>query len=203
MALRLYHEKQQGTLCAVHATNNLLGAAVFTREDFVRLKESIPEEPAPLCGVCLRGCPQCCCRRCRTDEGNFGVNVIMMALSGKNITLQYWDARDTNVDGIMEMLEKDECVGALLHTTADSHSCTVAALIRCIACCFGKNGHWSALRADVGSDLFLLDSKLAAPKRYKKDRAKAMLAVQLKVNTTIILASKEVAPKARAKSEER
>ena len=127
----------------------------------------------------------------------------MMALSGKNITLQYWDARDTNVDGIMEMLEKDECVGALLHTTADSHSCTVAALIRCIACCFGKNGHWSALRADVGSDLFLLDSKLAAPKRYKKDRAKAMLAVQLKVNTTIILASKEVAPKARAKSEER
>ena len=122
-----YHERQQGTLCAVHAANNLLQRAAFSQDDFVRLQKLVPAEAPPLCAGCLRCCPRCCCRRCRTGEGNFDANVLMMALGEKRIALQYWDARNADIDALIGMLGAEECVGALLHTTAANHDCLVAA----------------------------------------------------------------------------
>ena len=43
-----YHERQQGTLCAVHAANNLLQRAAFCQDDFVRLQKLVPAEAPPL-----------------------------------------------------------------------------------------------------------------------------------------------------------
>ena len=41
----LYHERQQGALCAVHAANNLLQRAAFTRGDFARLQRRVQGTP--------------------------------------------------------------------------------------------------------------------------------------------------------------
>jgi hypothetical protein len=196
----LYHERQQGALCAVHAANNLLQRAAFTRGDFARLQRRVPAEAAPACGGCLRCCPErWCCRRCRVGEdfGNFDANVLLMALGEKRTALQHWDARKTDVDQLLGRLEAETCTGALLHTTAASHGCLVAAGMRCLARCFGQNGHWLALlrRTPQGTgeeQVFVvdLDSKLAAPKAYTKQGARALLARHLRVNTTILLASR-------------
>lgn len=203
----LYHERQQGALCALHAANNLLQRAAFTLGDFARLQRRVPAE-ASLCAGCLRCCPErWCCRRCRVGGkfGNFDANVLLMALGEKRTALQYWDARKTDVDQLIGRLEEETCTGALLHTKAASHGCLVAAGMRCLARCFGENGHWIALlrpppsTGDGTGDghageerVFVvdLDSKLAAPKAYTKQAARALLARHLRVNTTILFASR-------------
>ena len=39
--VNIYHEKQIGSLCAIHAANNLLGKQQFTEEDFIAIQNEL------------------------------------------------------------------------------------------------------------------------------------------------------------------
>ena len=194
----LYHEKQAGSLCAVHATNNLLGARRFTQADFTRMQDAVPDDgPQGWCQKCcftlLNICPHCCCQRCRTKGGNFDANVIMMALLEEKIEIQFWDRRNNNVEQLLRELDSQECVGALLNTSAESHSIFVAMIIKCLAFCFGKNGHWIALRkltSGSGNKYLDLDSKRTSPQTYNIQNIQNFLTSHLRANTSILLAKR-------------
>ena len=140
--MAIYHERQTGSLCAIHACNNLLGAEVFTHEKFktVKAELDIPDESGR-CGPCVRRLPTCCCRHCRQEgEGNFDANVITMSLADKGVELMFWDERNEDASAVLAALKSEQCIGALINTQAGSHNCAVATVIRLLAVCFGKNG---------------------------------------------------------------
>ena len=199
----LYHEGQVGNQCAVHAANNLLGRAAFTGADF-RAKQialAIPDEaPQGRCQRCctawLRRAPACCCRRCRTTGGNYDANVMSCILDEAGVELQ-WVRPGSDPDALVARLrDEPHCLGLLLNTQASSHNCLVAAVINCVACCFGTNGHWVAVRRrgvqrhDDSSPFFAnMDSKLSTPKEYETEaEARSFVDWHVKHGTHILLA---------------
>ena len=190
-----YHEKQSGTLCAIHASNNLLGHAAFTQLDFQTIKTTlgIPDDEEGRCRSCLRCMPTCCCRRCRQGgEGNFDANVLEVALAQHKIELRFWDARNNSPEAVLDALSKDECVGAMLNQQAGYHHCVKSALLRLLSVCFGQNGHWVALRKqDTGLHYVNLNSQLARPHVLEGDDLVNYLKRHLDSGSHILIASRK------------
>lgn len=123
------------------------------------------------------------------------MNVIMMALLEEKMEIEFWDARNDNIDELIEQLDSQECVGALLNTSAGSHGFLVAAIIRCLEFCFGKNGHWIAIRKVTSGNVTKyvdLDSKHKTPQDYGDKRLREFLDSHVRAKTSILLAKKMI-----------
>lgn len=168
MAAAHYHEQQSGSLCALHSSNNLLGRPQFTVDDFLTIKDDLGIPDVVGRCRCITSLPQCCCRRCRQDEGNFDANVITVALAQHNIELHFWDTRNKDPAAILRAMRGKHCVGALVNTQSSYHNCITASAIRCLGICFGKNGHWVAVKLQ-NNQLVDLNSQLKSPKIYQEE----------------------------------
>ena len=107
---------------------------------------------------------------------------------------KFWDGRNQNVDELLGQLDSGDCVGALLNTSAESHGFLAAAAIRCLAFCFGENGHWIALRkmTDENATSYVdLDSKHESPQTYSGTRLRDFMTFHMSANTSIMLAKKQ------------
>jgi hypothetical protein len=186
----MYHEQQLGTLCAIHATNNLLGEAAYSCQHFEKIKTDLQlQDENGRCGNYVSALPKCCCRRCRQNGGNFDANVITMALTARNIELHFWDTRNVDANALLKAIQDPACEGCLVNTQAASYNFFVGAAIRCIALCFGKNGHWLAFKKVNDHQFVDLDSKLKTPKVYDNDNdIETFLSLHLNKGSYILVA---------------
>lgn len=76
----MYHERQRLRLCAVHAANNLVGHAAFSREDFELVAREL--NPASIFWNPHRGL-----------GGNFCVNTLVIVLQKRQLEVAWHDAR--------------------------------------------------------------------------------------------------------------
>ena len=72
----IYIRKQIGSLCAIHAANNLLGKQQFTEEDFIAIQNELnifEEEPRNFCHRICKPMFRLFSRYCKStaSEGNF------------------------------------------------------------------------------------------------------------------------------------
>ncbi len=75
--MNIYHERQKGNWCAIHATNSLLQAHTFTFEDFKAIAESLDEREMVLMGSIRSKFHS----QNMDDRGNFSIQVIMEAIA--------------------------------------------------------------------------------------------------------------------------
>ena len=191
-----YHEKQTGTLCAIHSCNNLLGKQTFNLQDFQTIKTTlaIPDEQGR-CTSVLNCLPKCCCTRCRQDEGNFDANIITMALAKHSIDLNFWDTRNKDTEQLLDLMKDEDCIGLLINQQAGYHNCLKACVIKCLAFCFGNNGHWVAIKKENNesnhtTQFIDLNSQFNAPNIYVGDNeTKPFLTKHLNSNSHILIAN--------------
>ena len=195
----IYHEKQVGNFCAVHAANNLIGEKTFTVEDFESIKEELDifeEEPS---NVCHRVCNVIVsfyneCFKSSSSEGNFDANVLMSALyKAKKTRLEFWDNRNKNINELILQFSKDACIGCIINTNGNDN-CIMSCFTSCLSLCFRANGHWIAIKKETDGNIYNLNSSLPnGPVQINKneDQLKRFFRRQLYLNNHILLATME------------
>ena len=188
----VYHEQQTGssTHCALHSANNLLGRPEFTLQHFLTLKKQLAiDDELGLCSCCLHSLPPCCCHRCRQDEGNFDANILTVALAQHNIELSWWDARNKDEKAVLGALQSENCLGVLINQQAGfDNGCVVSCLLKVLSLCFGKNGHWVALRKIDNQHFVDLNSSRNLQTVYGSKDVLTFLAQHLNNGSHLLLA---------------
>lgn len=109
----IYHEKQIGSLCAIHCVNNLLQGPVFTEFEFRRVAAELDRAEASLLGG-----QDMDYGNARLD-GFFNVQVVQAVLEGAGYSLQTWTKKvDAQMDTAKEtgfILNKREHWFAIRH----------------------------------------------------------------------------------------
>ena len=163
--VNIYHEKQIGSLCAIHAANNLLGKQQFTEEDFIAIQNELnifEEEPRNFCHRICKPMFNLFSRYCKStaSEGNFDANVLMSALYKTNKTnLEFWDNRNKNIDEVILKLNKQNCAGCIINLRGND-GCLMSSVTKCLSLCFRPNGHWIAVKKISDGGIYNLNSSL-------------------------------------------
>ena len=195
----IYHEKQVGNFCAIHAANNLVGEKTFTVEDFESIKEELnifEEEPN---NVCHRICKSIFsvygkCFKPSSSKGNFDANVLMSALyKTKKIKLKFWDNRNKNIDELILQFSEETCTGCIINLTGNDN-CLMSCFTKCLSLCFRANGHWIAIKKERDGKIYNLNSSFPnGPVQINKneEQLKLFFMRQIKLNNHILLATME------------
>ena len=185
-----YHERQVGRLCAVHATNGLLGNQVYQAKDFDAIEKElgIPREgPRTLLQKACNFIEVCF--RCKTPnnvQGNYDANVLMVALLKEGVTMKFWDARNKNSTALLTALKSPDCIGCVVNVQGFFSNF--------FGLCFGENGHWVAVKkvcAASGTVFFNLNSNLRAPSPFNEDKVFEIFILRhLKREAHVLIATK-------------
>jgi len=193
MAGGVYHERQVGSLCAVHAANNLVGKKTFSKEDFCRihkqLHSDLPEDNrrTRLQSFCKIISKKVCCY-CSSNEveGNFDANVLMVALQDQRIHLQFWDQRNHDVDTLIEAVRSDMSLGCIINSSGNRVMQRMFSA--CFSAFFRPNGHWITIKKGGENGSFLnMDSNLKAPREID---LRKFLIMHMNARAHILVASK-------------
>jgi josephin len=158
----VYHERQRWQLCGVHAVNNLLQRAAFSKADFDALCEEMDPRPAGLRGLLHFNAH----RENVLGLGNFDVNVCLRALSSQDYRFRWFDARQRIVDRF-PVAAAPKLQGFLVNEVADGF---VSRLV--------GGRHWYAVREVAGTWLNL-DSVLTEPRPFAGGLPATLEALQL------------------------
>ena len=129
-----YHEKQEGSLCGLHATNNLLQRKEFFVNDFDSLSREFDLEERALLEATNEGTGN------SDADGNYSIQVIMRALNGLHprVELIWFDSPDPRAVEARAMTAFQD------------------------AFLLNRDGHWFAIRR-FGRYWYNLDSRLDQP----------------------------------------
>ncbi|KAG2388919.1 hypothetical protein C9374_000358 [Naegleria lovaniensis] len=86
MISAIYHEKQEGRLCAMHSLNNLLQGAYFTEIDLMEIARNLDKKEAELLQESGTQQPQSTSHNV-SDEGDFSIGVISTSLEVWGLSL--------------------------------------------------------------------------------------------------------------------
>ncbi|XP_072422682.1 LOW QUALITY PROTEIN: josephin-2-like [Chiloscyllium punctatum] len=139
----LYHERQRLELCAVHALNNLLQGARFTRAQLDRLGHSLSPDSLVNPHFSLLG------------TGNYDINVLMAALLSEGYAAIWWDKRRS-----VSSLVLSRIYGFILNIPSNMALGFLSLPM--------KRKHWVTVRQVEGT-YYNLDSKLKTPARIGND----------------------------------
>ena len=191
----LYHERQVGNFCAVHAANNLVGRKHFSPENFSDIRaelDVLEEQPRTVCHKICRPMFGRYFRFCvkQSFQGNFDLNVLMYALhKSHQIELKFWDNRNKNADELVAALSAKNCIGCIINIRGHEN-CLKSLVTSCLSLCFRPNGHWVAVKK-VGDAVYNLNSNLKCPVRIDNDESqlRQFFVEQIEINNYILLAT--------------
>ena len=193
----LYHEKQVGNFCAVHAANNLVGRKQFSAENFNDIRaelDILEEQPRTVCHQICRPIFDRYFKVCvrQSFQGNFDLNVLMSALyKTSQIELKFWDNRNKNAAELVAAFSAENCIGCIINLRGHEN-CLKRLLTRCLSVCFRPNGHWVAVKK-VGNAVYNLNSSFKCPIRIDNDeiQLREFFLKQMRMNNYILLAVSE------------
>ena len=134
--MAIYHERQKGNHCALHAINALLQAPVYTFDDFVLISQRLDERERAL----LECNDQNMQSQNMDRSGNFSLQVIMEALAPCGLQLLPFHSTDPRAIYARQNTLQQQAF--LCH----------------------RNNHWFTLRK-LGTDWYDLNSLLPSPQQ--------------------------------------